>query len=283
MDQFADLHTHTTASDGTFTPTELLSAAHSVGLKYLAVTDHDTLSGLPEAMRIAKEKDIRLIPGVELSVEGKPGKCHLLGLAFDPDHEELNRVLCELSQSRRERNERIANRLQNLGISVSMAEVTRIAPTGANIGRPHFALALVEKGYVRDVKEAFDRYLADDAAAYVTKDTLSPEAAIHLIHRAGGLCFIAHPGLLKLAEHETYETRFRALRDLGMDGIEAYYSAYSPALTEQLLRLSERLGLMVTGGSDFHGANKENVPLGIVRDGARLPASLLPMSLLDHS
>jgi predicted metal-dependent phosphoesterase TrpH len=280
---YADLHAHTTASDGTETPTELVTLARAAGLTYLAVTDHDTTAALAEAERAAREVGIRLLPGVELSAEGKPGKCHLLGLGIDPSHAPLTETLAALSESRRRRNEQMVERLHALGAPLTLDEITALAPPGANIGRPHFAHALIVRGYVRDNAEAFAKYLADDAAAYVTKKTLTPAAAIDLVHAAGGLCFIAHPGLLRLAEHETYETRLRALQAVGLDGLEAYYSAYTPALTDQLVRLAAKLDLLVTGGSDFHGANKAHVTLGAVLDGGPLPASLLPHTLLDRA
>ena len=279
----ADLHTHTTASDGTFTPTELIKAAHAAGLTYLAVTDHDTTAALPEAIAAAQGTGIRLLCGVELSAEGAPGKCHLLGLGIDPAYTELNQILASLSANRRARNAQIAERLQKLGVPVTLDEVTAAAPVGANVGRPHFAQVLVAKGLVRDTRDAFDRYLGDDAAAYVTKATLSPAEAIALIHAAGGLCFLAHPGLMKLPTHETMETRTAALQSLGIDGLEAYYSAYSPALTDRFVRLAAKRGLLVTGGSDFHGANKPTVSLGIVRDSAPLSADRLPPELLSRA
>lgn len=282
-EEYADLHAHTTASDGTYTPTELVSAACAAGLTYLAVTDHDTLGGLPEALAAARAAGIRLLPGVELSAEGAPGKCHLLGLGIDPDHADLRDTLATLSANRRARNARMADRLTALGMSITLEEVTAAAPTGANVGRPHFAQTMVAKGYVRDTQEAFNRYLGDEAAAYVEKQTLSPGEAIRLIHDAGGLCFIAHPGLLKLAQHETQETRMSALKALGLDGLEAYYSAYSPAETERFLRLAAKLGMLVTGGSDFHGANRPEVRIGQVIDGAPLPASRLPQDLLARA
>jgi hypothetical protein len=284
MPLYADLHAHTTASDGTFTPTELVQAARVAGLTYLAVTDHDTLSGLPEAIAAAREVGgIRLLCGVELSADGPPGKCHLLGLGIDPAHAGLKNTLATLSANRRERNARMAERLGTLGVPVTLEEVTAVAPPGANVGRPHFAQTMVMKGYVRDTREAFDHYLGDTAAGYVEKQTLTPAEAIELVHDAGGLCFVAHPGLMKLAEHETQETRAAALKALGLDGLEAYYSAYPPVQTERFARLAAKLGLLVTGGSDFHGANKPDVPLGIVNDGAPLPADLLPRALLERA
>lgn len=273
---YADFHTHTTASDGTFTPTELVRAAKDAGLTYLAVTDHDTTAGVAEAYRAAQENGIRLLTGVELSADGPPGKCHLLGLGIDPNFGPLNDTLRELSENRRQRNEKMAQRLTKLGVSVTLDEVTQAAPRGANVGRPHFADVLVAKGYVRDKYEAFARYLGDDAAGYVEKETLSPADAIRLVHDAGGYCFLAHPALVKMKEHETFETRWGAYQALGLDGIEAYYHLHTPAQTERFVRLSQKMNLLVTGGSDFHGAHKPDVRLGAVVDGEKLNVDLLP-------
>ncbi|MBB6051894.1 PHP domain-containing protein [Armatimonas rosea] len=279
----ADLHTHTTASDGTLTPTELVTAAHQCGLGLLAVTDHDTTAGVAEAQAAALGYGMQFLAGVELSAEGAPGKCHLLGLGIDPHHAPLVTTLATLSENRRQRNLKIIARLNALGVAITLEEVIALAPRGANIGRPHIAAVLLAKGVVTDLREAFTRYLADDAAAYVEKATLSPAEAIALVHEAGGLCFLAHPGLLKLAAHETHESRVRALAALGLDGIEAYYSSYSPADEARFLRLAEKYQLLVTGGSDFHGDNKPDVPLGIVRDGKPLARTLLPGPLLARA
>lgn len=279
----ADLHAHTTASDGTFTPQELARAAADLGLTYLAVTDHDTTAGVPAAQIAARGLGVRLIPGVELSAKGAPGECHLLGLGIDPSHAGLNEKLRLLSDNRTTRNALMAERLTALGMPLSLEEVTAVAPLGANVGRPHFAQAMVARGYVATMQEAFDRWLGDGKPGNLPKATLPPAEAIALVHDAGGLCFLAHPGLLRMQEHETYETRLRQLKDAGLDGIEAYYQQHSPAQTERFLRLAEKFGLLVTGGSDFHGANKPDVPLGIVYDGAALPADRLPAVLLDRT
>ena len=277
---YADLHTHTTASDGTFTPAEVVRAAKERGVTLLAVTDHDTVAGLAEAQRAAAEAGIAFVPGVELSAEGPPGKCHLLGLGIEPEHAGLRETLARLSEDRRTRNARMAERLQALGVPVTLDEVTRVAPPGANVGRPHFAQTLVARKIVPTVAAAFERFLGDQAPAYIPKAVLPPREAIALIHAAGGRAFIAHPGLLRLAEQETHHTRFVALQAMGLDGIEAYYSKHTPAQTEQFLRLAQRLGLLVTGGSDFHGASKPDVALAIVADGQRLPLDKLPATLL---
>lgn len=275
----ADLHTHTTASDGSLTPTELVHAAAARGLSVLAVTDHDTTAGIREAAQAAQAVGIRLVPGVELSAEGPPGKCHLLGLGIDSENDGLKRTLAELSESRRTRNDRMAGRLRALGVPVTLEEVAAVAPPGANIGRPHFAELLVRRGIVGSLPEAFNRFLGDDAPAYVPKDVLSPAAAIALIQAAGGLAFLAHPGLVRLAAHETPETRLSALQQRGLNGVEAYYSQHTPAQTERFLRIAEKLGLLVTGGSDFHGSPKPDVPLGVVYDGHALPLERLPVEL----
>lgn len=270
-----DLHAHTTASDGQLTPTELVKAAAAAGVGVLAVTDHDTTRGVAEALAAAWEVGIRLIPGVELSAEGAPGKCHLLGLGIDPEYAPLNDTLATISEARRVRNGQIAERLQRLGVPVTLEEVTAAAPHGANVGRPHFAAVLVARGAARDFKDAFDRYLSDEGPAYVEKQTLTSAEAIRLVHEAGGRCFLAHPGLVRLAEQETPETRLRALKALGIDGLEAYYSKHSPIQTEQFLRLAQKLDLLVTGGSDFHGPAVSEARLGAIVDGQPLPIDRL--------
>jgi hypothetical protein len=272
---WADLHAHTTASDGQLTPHELVRGAAAAGVGVLAVTDHDTTAGVAAAREAAAAAGIRLVSGVEMSAEGPPGKCHLLGLGIDPDDALLCQTLAAISEARRERNGRIAGRLQALGVPITLEEVTLAAPAGANVGRPHFAALLVAREYVATMREAFDRYLSDEGPAYVEKQTLTPEEAIRLIHGAGGLCFLAHPGLLRLPEQETPEIRLRALKALGMDGVEAFYSKHSPAQNDLFARLAEKLGLLVTGGSDFHGPAVSDARLNAVLDGAPLPASWL--------
>ena len=272
----ADLHAHTTASDGQLTPTEMVNAAKKAGVGVLAVTDHDTTGGVAEATLAAEKVGIRLIPGVELSAEGAPGKCHLLGLGIDPANRELIETLARVSEARRVRNERMAARLRSLGVDITLDEVTIAAPRGANVGRPHFAALLIAKGVAKDNTDAFARFLSDDGPAYVEKETLSPADSIRLIQGAGGRCFLAHPGLLRLAQHETFETRLRDLKALGIDGLEAYYGKHSPVQNEQFVRLADKLGLMVTGGSDFHGSAVSEARLNAVLDGQPLPARLIP-------
>lgn len=273
-----DLHAHTTASDGSLTPTALVEKASALGLIALAVTDHDTVGGLSEAQQAAAAVGLDLVSGVELSVEDEGGRFHLLGYEFDPDSAELAEMLAALRRSRAERNEKMAAKMAELGLPVTLDDVRAEAggdnagdDDGEVIARPHFARALMKAGVVTSVKEAFDRFLSNGKPLYLPKDVLTPRDAIALLHRAGGAAVMAHPGLVPLSA-SALDARVQALTEgAGLDGLEAYYSQHSPAETARFLALARRLGLLVTGGSDFHGTPKPDVPLGIVFEGQ--PAS----------
>lgn len=271
-----DLHAHTTASDGSLSPTELVRAAHALGLSAIAVTDHDTTDGLSEAGKAAQGLKITVIPGVELSVEDEGGRFHLLGYGINPHDEGLNTALITLRESRAARNELMAQRMAELGLPLTMDDVRAEAgPDSQVIARPHFAQALLKRGLVTSVQDAFDRYLASGKPLYLPKDVLTPRLAISYIHDAGGVAVMAHPGLVPLAP-DALAARIAALAAQdGMDGIEAYYSQHSQAQTARFLDLARQNQLIVTGGSDFHGTPKPHVPLGIVYQGQAGPASLL--------
>ena len=273
-----DLHAHTTASDGTVGPTELVERAARLGLSALAVTDHDTLSGLAEAAEAASQRGIDFVPGVELSVEDADGRFHLLGYLFDPENAPLNATLTTLRESRRERNQIIVEKARALGLGITWEDIAAEAgEDGEVIGRPHIAAALVKKGAVATRQEAFDKYLATGKPLYTPKDALSPAAAARLIHDAGGIAVMAHPGLFPWGVPDKVEPRLRALiAEDALDGLECYYSQHSPEDTRRYLEMAGRLGLLPTGGSDFHGEVKPTVPLGIVFEGGPAPASLLP-------
>jgi predicted metal-dependent phosphoesterase TrpH len=270
-----DLHTHTTASDGSLTPTELVTQAKGLGLAALAVTDHDTIGGLAEAQAAAARCGLAFLPGVELSVEDAGGRFHLLGYGFHPENQPLSETLKHLRESRAQRNAQMAQRMAELGLPVTMDDVRAEAGEDAQvIARPHFAQALMKKGIVSSVKEAFDRYLSTGKPLYLPKEVLTPADAIRMLHAAGGVAVMAHPGLVPLAGN-ALEARVESLaRDAGMDGIEVYYSQHSQAETARYLAWAERLGLLVTGGSDFHGTPKPHVPLGIVYEGRPAPHSV---------
>ncbi len=275
-----DLHTHTTASDGSLTPTALVQQAHEIGLAALAVTDHDTIGGLTEAAGVARELGMDFLPGVELSVEDKDGRFHLLGYGFDPEFRELAEKMTQLRRGRAARNVQMAKKMAELGLPVTLDDVRDAAKKHGSeesevIARPHFAQALINKGVVSSVQEAFDKYLASGKPLYQAKEVLTPAEAIALLHRAGGVAVMAHPGLVPLSE-AALAARVAALHEeAGLDGIEALYPQHSPADTERFLELARRHDLLVTGGSDFHGTPKPHVPLGIVSGGKPAPIVLL--------
>ena len=274
-----DLHTHTTASDGSLSPAELVQTAHDIGLTALAVTDHDTLAGLAEAAGAARELGLDFLPGVELSVEDSDGRFHLLGYGFDPESTELGDKLLDLRRSRAARNAQMAEKMTALGLPVTMDDVKAAAHKSGDeadvIARPHFAAALIAKGIVGTVQEAFDTYLASGKPLYLAKEVLTPADAIALLHLAGGVAVMAHPGLVPLSE-AALAARVASLREgAGLDGLEALYSQHSAGDTARFLALAQRHGLLVTGGSDFHGTPKPHVPLGIVSGGKPAPSDLL--------
>lgn len=264
-----DLHTHSTASDGTFSPSELIHLAKREGLKALALTDHDTTRGLPEAYEAAREEGIPFLCGVEISVKfNGPGHFHLLGYFLSPELPPLEETLKALQEARKRRNELMVEKLRALGVEITLTELEEIAK--GEIGRPHFARLLVEKGYVRTPDEAFEKYLRKGAPAYVPKALLEPKEAIEKILQAKGIPVLAHPITLKLTPTEL-SNYLRELKELGLRGVEAYYSEHNRDFTNFLLNEAQRLGFLITGGSDFHGANKPNIRLGRGFGNLRVP------------
>ncbi|MGD9124741.1 MAG: PHP domain-containing protein [Desulfarculaceae bacterium] len=272
--ELIDLHTHTTASDGSLTPSQLVAAAKEAGLKAVAITDHDNISGLEEALAAGAELGLEVIPGVEISVEGEQkGGIHVVGLFLDHRRAALGEGLERLQQARAQRNPQIAARLQELGMDITMEQVLQYAGRG-QVGRPHFAQALIEGGYVQNRQEAFGRFLAADKPAYVPKFRFSPPEALSLLRGAGAVPILAHPGLLNLPWAEL-EALLRQLIGQGLEGLEAYYSEHDQATTQRLVSLAARLGLVVSGGSDFHGLPKPDISLGRGKGDMRIPYSLL--------
>lgn len=268
-----DLHAHTTASDGSLTPTELVDRAARLGLTALGITDHDTLDGLAEAIGAARERGLELVPGIELSISVPVGRFHMLGYLIDHEDTTLGERLWRLKDNRARRNERMLEKLQRLGVPITREEVAAVSG-GGQIGRPHMALALFKKGIVSSTQEAFDRYLADGAAAHVPKDKITLQEGLDLIHGAGGLAVMAHP-IQRQLDDEALVAELHQLRAMGLDGIECYYSQHTPERTQVYLEMARRTGLMVTGGSDFHGASKPDVHLGCVYQGRPVSAELL--------
>jgi len=264
-----DLHTHSTASDGTYSPKELVRLAKKIGLNGLALTDHDTLSGLKEAFEEAKKLELPFLCGIEISVKyERQGHFHLLGYFLTPEIPEIEETLKKLQEARRKRNQKVVEKLQALGIDITYEELLRMGK--GEIGRPHIARLLFEKGVVKNIQEAFEKYLKKGAPAYVPKSLLSPEEAISLILKAKGVPVLAHPVSLKLPEEELF-SYIKQLKSSGLKGIEAYYTEHTKEFTEFLLDLAKELDLLITGGSDFHGENKPDIKLGVGFGNLKVP------------
>jgi hypothetical protein len=243
---FVDLHMHSTASDGSRSPAEVVRAAKRASLVAIALTDHDTVAGLGEAREVGLELGVRVVNGVELSAVEGDTETHLLGLHLR-DTAVLERGLGELREMRGRRAARIVELLQSQGVQITLDDVLLQAGSGA-IGRPHVARALVADGWATDVRDAFDRYLGAGRPAYVAKDQLRMREAIAMVHAAGGLAILAHPGGGGTRE------RIEALVTLGLDGVEVKHPSHSPQDVARMRAAVDQLGLIPSGGSDWHGA-----------------------------
>jgi predicted metal-dependent phosphoesterase TrpH len=252
-----DLHVHSTASDGSRAPADVVQEAKRVGLAAIALTDHDTVDGVAEASNAGSAIGVRVVPGVELSAVEGDVETHILGLHLS-DTRELEARLVALRDMRRTRAERIVQRLNELGVRIAMADVLEQAAGGA-IGRPHVARAMIADGWAVDFRDAFDRYLGNGKPAFVSKDRLAVADAIELIHRAGGLAILAHP-----AQGGTRE-RVQAFAALGIDGIEVRHPSHSAEDAARLAALVEHFGLVPSGGSDWHGSGDGPRTLGAMR------------------
>ena len=268
-----DLHTHSTLSDGTYTPADLVCYAKVKGLRAMALTDHDSVEGLEEAVALGRKIGVEIIPGVELSAEFPEGAMHLLGFFVERTSPSFLRRLSLLQVARRERNPKIVKKLQGLGFKITEEEVAAAAG-GGQVGRPHFARVLMKKGYVQTITEAFERYLGEGRPACIEKAQFSPEECIDLIHEANGVAVLAHPNTLRLPV-EKWGPLFERLVKSGLDGIEVYYSTHTPEETARYERLAAEWNLVKTGGSDFHGQIKPNIDLGIGTGALQVPYSLL--------
>lgn len=269
-----DLHAHTTASDGSLTPTQLVRLARERGLSALAVTDHDTVGGLAEAMDAAAERGIELVPGIELSVDYPHGELHLLGYYLDFRDGAFLEQLATLQENRTNRNGVMLRKIREHGFDITREEVEAEAG-GGQIGRPHFARALIRKGYAASVPDAFERFLGPGRPLHVPKVRLDPETAIRMVHAAGGVAVLAHPKYLQLPGGASLTAELARLQALGLDGVECYYRMHTPAETERYLEIARRLGLLVTAGSDFHGLFGEEPVLGLIYQGRAGDVSLL--------
>lgn len=269
-----DLHLHTTASDGVMTPSEIVNYAKNKGLLAMAITDHDTIEGLEEGLFEGERIGLEVIPGIEISAEHSPGSMHLLGFFIDIHHPTLKERLGYLQRARAERNPKMVEKLKKLGIDITFDEVLK-ASGGGQVGRPHFAQVLLEKGYVRSFQEAFDRFLKKGASAYVEKMRFSAEESIRFINEANGVAVLAHPNTLQLNGYSELENLILRLVKRGLKGIEAYYPEHSALEVAQYKTLAERHGLLVTGGTDYHGIEKNGLDIGVGRGEMKLPYSIV--------
>lgn len=249
-----DLHTHSNHSDGVHAPAVLIDLARWKGISAISLCDHDSLEGYPELEEAAGREGIEIITGVELSCEYVGRDLHVLGYGVDPGNEPLQRLLRDFRATRLRRGELIVERLARQGIHLDMEKVLARAGGGA-LGRPHIAAALVEAGHVSDHPQAFAKYIGEGCPAYVEKYKMRPDEAVAAIHAAGGLAFVAHPGY-----YLEDESAFRALLERGFDGVEVYHPHHQPRVVERLLTIARDFGLLISGGSDFHGfAGRDNL------------------------
>lgn len=255
-----DLHIHTNASDGKYTPAEIVLKAHNSGLEYIAITDHDSTDGIITAREAVRSiSGITVIQGVEINTDIPSGEVHILGYYIDIDNRELTITLERLRNSRKLRARKMVDKLNALGIGIDFERVQELAGTGS-IGRPHVAEAMLEKGYITELKEAFDKYIGRNGPAYAERDKITPAEATGLILRAHGIPVLAHPFTCEDPERTTTE-----LKSAGLMGLEVYYSSYSPGQIQELLGIAKKYKLVSTGGSDYHGLDDAaELPLGTV-------------------
>ena len=272
LEKTVDLHVHTTASDGSMSPTEIVRHAANSGLSAIAVSDHDCVDGLDEAIDAGRKYGIEVIPAIELSVKSET-ETHILGFCIDHKSPKLLEKLKEVREIRRERNRDMCKKLNSLGFDIELPEVAAMA-TGQLFGSTHFAAVMVKKGYVSSRKEAFDKYLANGRPAHSQLQCLLPKEAIQLIKDAGGGAFLAHPHLININD-DALKSLLRELMSYGLDGLEGYYTDYTPEMQKKFLDMANGFGLMVSGGTDYHGANKPHITIGKGLGNMAVPYSVL--------
>jgi predicted metal-dependent phosphoesterase TrpH len=265
-----DLHIHSTASDGSSSPLEIIEAAEKTGLRAIAITDHDTLEGSAEALACQDSHDVEVLSGIEISALFDSGTMHILGYLVRLDDEFLRETLQVVQGSREERNLKIIKKLQEMGLDIAYDEVAEVAGGGI-VGRPHIAQVLIGKGIVRNLEEAFVKLLRKGAPAYQDRYRLEPAEAIQTILGAGGVPVLAHPSSLKTLSEGELDRLVSDLKKVGLKGIEAYYPGHGPSRIARYLSLAKRHGLVATGGTDFHGRIKPGIHLGVGSGDLRVP------------
>jgi predicted metal-dependent phosphoesterase TrpH len=270
-----DLHSHTTESDGTFSPAELIAEAKRIGLEALAITDHDTFRGYEKALPFAKEAGLELVCGIELSTKFGGATVHMLAyFPWTPPSAEFRLWLDQLLESRRERNRSLIEKLQSIGVDITLEEVEQQGRTLT--ARPHFGRVLIDKGYVGTMQEAFDKYLDESAPGYVQRREVPVDAAIQRVIAAGGVASLAHPVRVAKNNWDTLAVWVQKMASAGMGAIEVFHSDHTPENVAFYQSLASQYRLTITGGSDFHGANKPSIDLGTgYRKNLAVPYSVL--------
>lgn len=277
-----DLHAHTTASDGSLSPRELVQAAKEAGLTALAICDHDTTAGIAEATATGKELGVEIVPSVEISALYEGGTMHILGYYSDIEDERFQERLRDILDGRNNRNPRVIARLNELGIDITLDDVIAEADGGV-IGRPHMARALLKKGAVSTLQEAFDEYLASGGKAFILKEKYPPEACVRMIVEAGGVPVLAHPKQLRRNTLQEIENVVDELVKYGLAGIEIIHGECEPERIPEYEAIARSRGLLLTGGSDFHGASKPDILLGRGRHDYRIPYTYLDAIKARHA
>jgi len=268
-----DLHLHSTFSDGSLVPEQLVAEAGKIKLTAIALTDHDNIAGIPPFMEACARCAIRGVSGVEISVDYPKGTMHVLGYFIDCNSPALIAHIEKLKSGRAQRNADILKKLNNLGMPLTMAEIRSFAG-GDNIGRLHFAQALEARGYVTSIQDAFDRYLAKGKSGYAERQRLTPANGVKMILDAGGLAVLAHPFTLELSP-KALEGQIKELVDAGLQGIEVYYPQHNAGRIKQYLNLTKRFNLVATGGTDFHGGAMPDIKIGYGFGSLNVPDSIM--------
>ena len=272
MEKYIDLHTHSLKSDGSMTPAEVVREAKRAGLSAIALSDHDTVDGVEEAMAEGERVGVEVVPAIEFSVLSKT-ETHILGYFIDYNNPDLKQMLKEIVDLRIERNHVTCARLNELGFDITLEEVRALAPNNF-VGRAHFARVLMDRGYTETVKEGFDKYMSVGKYAYCEKQRLSAKEAIELIDKCGGVSFLAHPHLTKLPDDELRDFLIE-LKGYGLSGLEGYYTDYTPEMQEKYQTMAEELGLMISGGTDFHAQMKPHISIGTGTGNMKIPYAVL--------
>ncbi|MEA2012255.1 MAG: PHP domain-containing protein [Verrucomicrobiota bacterium] len=280
MNKYIDLHTHSSVSDGTFSPTELANEAKRVGLRAIALTDHDTTDGIADFTKTCEKNGIEGIPGVEISTSWYSSSLHIVGLFIDPDNGVLNKLLSEIRENRDLRNRKMVSKLNKLDYRITLEELIEESGDEKVIGRPHFAAILIRKGYFETPSEVFNELLGDRKKGFVPRYLPMPGVGISAIHAAGGLAIWAHPYSMQNVPCSVTRKTCKTLIKHKLDGIECYYTSFSDKDRENAMTMVRDYNLLVSGGSDFHGKNTPDVVLGL--GNKKFETLRIPYSLVEN-